>query len=447
MTSKLNQSTEISEYTVSEVSKIIKTILEGSLSSIRIRGEISGFKRHGSGHLYFNLKDNAAVIKAVCWRGVAGKIDSALADGLEVICEGDISSYAAQSSYQLIVNKMDVSGEGALLKLLEERKQKLHQAGLFNKERRPLPRFPKTIGIITSASGAVIQDILRRLEERFPVTVWLWPVVVQGEETARQVVSAIKGFNHAKTHGLPLTPDLLIVARGGGSIEDLWPFNDESIVQAVFDSTIPIISAIGHETDTTLIDYAADRRAPTPTAAAEMAVPDVRQALFAQLNDHQHRLVKSLKRLALFSTHRFDDKTLHLKSAFKTVFEKKIALFESLKQRLRHPQDLIQLKALALSSTIHQLRQTHQMIWLRAHTRYQTLSQLLNSYSHEKTLERGFCLVKHNGNLITRGKNLEIGHTLDLIFYDIEKKAMITSNAPNKKRSKQQTNTQERFDF
>lgn len=438
---------ERSEYTVSEVSKIIKTILEGNLTSIRIRGEISGFKRHGSGHLYFSLKDDTAVLKAVCWRGVAGKMDHTLQDGLEVICDGDISSYPAQSSYQLIVNKIDVAGEGALLKILEERKQKLQKEGLFDKHRLSLPRFPKTIGIITSPTGAVIQDILRRLEERFPVTVWLWPVVVQGEDAAPQVARAIRGFNDSKARSLPHAPDVLIVARGGGSVEDLFPFNDEEIVRAVFESPIPVISAIGHETDTTLIDYASDRRAPTPTAAAEMAVPDLKRDLRRSLSDQQQRIRKALDRLALNSAQRLGDKSLHLLSAFRAAFDRRVTAFNTLQSRLRHPKDLMHMKERDLATLQHRFQTSFETLFERIQTRFQHQSSLLESYSHARTLERGFCLVKRDDVVVMRARSLDAGQSVDLVFYDAEKKAIITSKSASKKQSKQQITKQEHFDF
>lgn len=443
----LDMNRERSEYTVSEVSKIIKTILEGHLTSVRIRGEISGFKRHGSGHLYFSLKDDTAVLKAVCWRGVAGKVDYTLQDGLEVICEGDISAYPAQSSYQIIASKIEVAGEGALLKILEERKQKLQKEGLFDKARLPLPRFPKTIGIITSSTGAVIQDILRRLEERFPVNVWLWPVAVQGEDAARQVAAAIRGFNACKARALPHTPDVLIVARGGGSVEDLFPFNDEDIVRAAFESRIPLISAIGHETDTTLIDYASDRRAPTPTAAAEIAVPDLRRDLHRHLKDQHQRAQKALDRLALNSSQRLDDKSMHLLSAFRAAFDRRISAFNNLKNRLRHPKDLILMKEMAFRTLQHRFQTAFETSFERTCTRFQHQSLLLESYSHTKTLERGFCLVKSEDGVVKRARNLDVGQSIDLIFYDASKKAIITSKTSNKKQSKQRITTQEHFDF
>lgn len=438
---------EIPELTVSEVSKIIKTILEGSLSSQRIRGEISGLKKYDSGHIYFNLKDDTALLKAVCWRGAAGKIEATLTDGLLVICEGDLTTYPAQSTYQLNVRHVEPAGEGALLKVLEERKQKLQREGFFHKERKSLPRFPSVIGIITSPTGAVIQDMLNRLQERFPVHVLLWPVVVQGENTARQVVQAIEGFNAQGVGPLSLKPDVLIVARGGGSIEDLWSFNDEAVVRAVFHSAIPVISAIGHETDTTLIDYASDVRAPTPTAAAEIAVPDRAADLMRQLADSGERLVRSLGRLEIYNTQRLEDKCMRLDTSIKGRMGRLSTTFDHLNERLRHPRDLIIMKHMQLDPLILRLRQVIVRIMERTESRFESLALLLKSYSHTKTLERGFCMVQRDTDVIMRGKDLKEGNNVDLIFYDSIKNAVITSKSLNNKKKPTSIINQERFDF
>lgn len=264
----------IPEFTVSQFSFLFKRMVESSFQKIRVRGEISGLKLHGSGHLYFALKDTEAVLDAVCWRGSVNVLSISPADGLEVWCTGRITTYPGRSKYQMVVESMEVAGIGALLKLLEERKQKLAVEGLFAPERKkPLPFLPRLIGVVTSPTGAVIQDILHRLEDRFPTPVLLWPVLVQGEGAKDQIAEALDGFNTLSEQGVIPRPDVIILARGGGSVEDLWAFNEEEVVRAVAQSRIPVISAVGHETDTTLVDYAADRRAPTPTAAAEMAVP------------------------------------------------------------------------------------------------------------------------------------------------------------------------------
>ena len=262
-------SSTLPEYTVTELSFALKKRVETEFARVRVRGEISGLKRHTSGHVYFALKDQDAVLDAVCWRGSFQNLDLRLQEGMEVIAVGRLTTYPGRSKYQIVVEGMELAGEGALLKLLEERKRKLAAEGLFDEARKkPLPFLPQLIGIVTSPTGAVIQDMLHRLADRFPVSVQMWPVAVQGEGAAAQISCAIRGFN-----SLSLKPDVLIVARGGGSLEDLWAFNEEVVVRAVAESQIPIISAVGHETDVTLIDFVADKRAPTPTAAAEFAVP------------------------------------------------------------------------------------------------------------------------------------------------------------------------------
>ncbi len=263
---------------MTELSGALKRTVESAFGFVRVRGEISGWKRHGSGHCYFTLKDNSACIDAVIWRGQAGSLAFPPADGLDVVATGKLTTYAGRSKYQIVVDRLELAGEGALMALLDQRRRALAAEGLFDADRkRPLPFLPHIIGVVTSPTGAVIRDILHRLEDRCPAQVLLWPVPVQGEGAAGKVAAAIRGFA-----GHDPRPDVLIVARGGGSIEDLWAFNEEEVVRAAADSPIPLISAVGHETDTTLIDFVADRRAPTPTAAAEMAVP-VRTELAALL--------------------------------------------------------------------------------------------------------------------------------------------------------------------
>jgi exodeoxyribonuclease VII large subunit len=286
---------------VSELSGALKRTIETAFGQVRVRGEISGFKRHNSGHCYFTLKDENACIDAVIWRTNAGELAFRPEDGAEVIAAGKLTTYPGRSKYQIVVDRMELAGEGALLALLERRRKALAAEGLFAAERkRRLPFLPRVIGVITSPTGAVIRDIIHRLEDRCPTRVIVWPVPVQGEGAATRIAQAIRSFPSVTPR-----PDLLIVARGGGSIEDLWPFNEEEVVRAAADSAIPLISAVGHETDTTLIDFAADLRAPTPTAAAELAVP-VRAELFAQLNELAHRARQRLARQAERCRERFD---------------------------------------------------------------------------------------------------------------------------------------------
>ena len=283
----------LAEQSVSELSQALKRTLEDRFGHVRVRGEISGFRgAHSSGHVYFALKDESAKIDAIIWRGAFTKLRSKMQEGLEVIATGKISSYPNKSSYQIIIENIEPAGAGALMALLEERRKRLAAEGLFDADRKkPLPYLPQMIGVITSPTGAVIRDILHRLNDRFPRHVIVWPVRVQGETAAAEVAAAINGFNDMEQK-----PDLLIVARGGGSLEDLMPFNEEIVVRAVAVGKIPLISAIGHETDTSLIDHAADWRAPTPTAAAEKAVP-VRADLLAELASMNARQKRGLSRV------------------------------------------------------------------------------------------------------------------------------------------------------
>jgi len=270
---------------ISAISALLKRTVEDRFGFVRLRGELSGVKRAASGHLYCALKDDKAVIDGVMWRGGAQRLAFRPEDGIEVIASGKLTTYPGRSKYQIVIETMEIAGEGALLALLEKLRARLAAEGLFAPERkRALPFAPRVIGVVTSPTGAVIRDILHRLADRFPTRVLVWPVLVQGEGAAAQVAQAVRGFSALDGTGAVPRPDLVIVARGGGSIEDLWSFNEEIVVRAVAECTIPVISAVGHETDTTLCDHAADRRAPTPTAAAEMAVP-VRAELQAQIDE------------------------------------------------------------------------------------------------------------------------------------------------------------------
>src|SRR5438034_4946506 len=285
------------EYSVSELSQALKRSVEENFSHVRVRGEISGYKRHSSGHCYFAVKDAGAVADAVCWRQTAIRLPIRPEDGMEVVCTGRLTTYPGRSKYQLVVDSIALAGIGALLRILEERRQRLAAEGLFAAERKKkLPFLPEVIGIVTSPTGAVIRDILHRLADRFPRRVLLWPVAVQGEGAAAQIAAAIQGFNRLAPGGRAPRPDLIIVARGGGGLEDLMPFNEEIVVRAAAASVIPLISAVGPETDTTLIDHASDRRAPTPTAAAEIAVP-VRLELLAQVGNAGGRMAGAMVRL------------------------------------------------------------------------------------------------------------------------------------------------------
>ncbi|TWF52990.1 exodeoxyribonuclease VII large subunit [Neorhizobium alkalisoli] len=274
----------LTEFSVSELSGSIKRTVETAFDQVRVRGEISGYRGpHSSGHAYFSLKDDRARIDAVIWKGTFSRLRFRPEEGMEVIATGKVTTFPGSSKYQIVIESLEPAGAGALMALLEERRRKLAAEGLFDQDRkRRLPYLPRVIGVVTSPTGAVIRDILHRISDRFPVHVVLWPVKVQGEGSGDEVAAAIRGFNAVKSGDPMPRPDVLIVARGGGSLEDLWSFNDESVVRAAAESSIPLISAVGHETDWTLIDHAADIRAPTPTGAAEMAVP-VKVDLDAQI--------------------------------------------------------------------------------------------------------------------------------------------------------------------
>lgn len=428
----------IPEFTVSGLSQALKKTIESNYSRVRLKGEISGLKIHSSGHVYFSLKDENAVMDAVCWRGSFSGLSIRPQDGMEVIASGKITTYPGRSKYQMVVDSMELAGEGALLKLLEERKRKLAQEGLFDESRkRPLPVLPKVIGVVTSPTGAVIRDILHRIEDRFPSHVILWPVLVQGEGAAEQIANAIEKF---QTH--PARPDILIVGRGGGSLEDLWAFNEEIVVRAVADSKIPIISAVGHETDVTLIDFVADKRAPTPTAAAEFAVP-VREGLMDYLTQKDQRLRSMLTMMlqhstALLSglvrglsnphevidekTQRLDDWAERLASSQMSFFDKRYDYLKLLSARLPHPKAMTDMMSLSLDHMASRLNPAYQNHLEHACVKLNNLSQLLSSYSYEKTLERGFALTfDESGQLVGRAVQVEPGQKLKIKFFDGEK--------------------------
>ncbi len=296
MPPELDLKSNLTEYSVSELAFSLKRTVEDAYGHVRLRGEISGFRgQHASGHAYFTLKDEKACIDAVCWRTTFGNLKFKPEEGLEVIATGKVTTYPGRSKYQIVIEQLEPAGLGALMALLEERKRKLAEEGLFDEAlKKPLPFLPRVIGVVTSPTGAVIRDILHRLEDRFPSHVLLWPCRVQGDTCAQEVAAAIQAFNALDGAGFMPRPDLIIVARGGGSLEDLWGFNEEAVVRAAFASDIPLISAVGHETDWTLIDLVADYRAPTPTGAAERAVP-VRADLLLQVSGHGLRIASCLR--------------------------------------------------------------------------------------------------------------------------------------------------------
>jgi exodeoxyribonuclease VII large subunit len=451
------------EYTVSELGVAIRRTLEGNFERVRVRGEISGLKRAASGHLYLCLKDAEAVLDAVCWKATAQRLSVKPEDGLEVVATGRLTAYPGRSKYQLLVDAIEVAGAGALLKLLEERRQRLAAEGLFDADRkRKLPVLPRVIGVVTSPTGAVIRDILHRLADRFPRHVLLWPVLVQGESAAAQVAAAIAGFNALPTGGPVPRPDLLIVARGGGSLEDLWAFNEEVVVRAAAASAIPLISAVGHETDTTLIDHAADRRAPTPTAAAEMAVP-VRAELAREQAEIRQRLAGAAARLIAERRLRVEalarglpepqrviaDKAQRLDAVAERLALSRHAYFGGRRERvarlgsaLRHPREQIAAARHRLEASGQQLRlQMEQLLTrreralervaaelqpnrlrddlARRRTQLDHAARLLESVSYQAVLARGFALVRDGADRpVGSAAAVNPGETLTLQFAD-----------------------------
>ena len=386
---------------VTEISLTLKSCVEQVFGHIRVRGEVSGIKTVSSGHTYFSLKDKDSVLSAICWRGTNASTREALQEGLEVICTGKLSTYPGRSNYQMIVESAEPAGIGALLKLLNERKEQFEKEGLFDPaHKKPIPFLPASIGVITSPTGAVIRDIMHRLNDRFPRPVYLWPVAVQGDGAADQISKAIQGFNSIPASGLSTPngilyrPDVLIVARGGGSLEDLWCFNEEAVVRTTYASEIPIISAVGHETDTTLIDYVSDLRAPTPTGAAEKAVP-VRAHLVTQVQTLNTRLTDSLYRLV--DTKRLQLKSLSLPDLSETVN----ILFQK------------------LDDWSERLQTAFQSYWRQINSKMETVSKLLKSYSYHSILERGFALISGpSGQIISHLTEARREKRLQISFSD-----------------------------
>jgi exodeoxyribonuclease VII large subunit len=392
------------EYTVSEIAGHVKRVVEDTFGFVRVRGEVSQPNVNASsGHCYLRLKDDKATLEAVCWKGTMAKLKHRPEAGMEVIATGRMTTYPGTSKYQLVIESLEPAGVGALMAMLEERKQRLAAEGLFAPERKkPIPYLPQVIGIVTSPTGAVIRDILHRLADRFPRDVLLWPVAVQGQAAAEQVAAAIAGFN-ALLH----KPDVLIVARGGGSIEDLWAFNEEVVVRAVAASTIPIISAVGHETDTTLIDYVSDLRAPTPTGAAEMAVP-VREELLSFVETLAARQNSSLRSYLMRQRERIDGLARGLPRPQQLVASMDQTL-DGLSERLgfalpRYVQQKFErLNALRLSP--HLVQRSIE----RAEGQVDRLAVMLESLNVLAVLKRGYAIVKQEGHVVASAAALAPG--------------------------------------
>ena len=454
------------ELSVSEVAQAVKRTIETTFYRVRVRGEISRPNYHRSGHLYLTLKDEKAVIDAVCWRGAVSRLSLRAEEGMEVIVTGKLTTFPGGSKYQVVIEQMELAGEGALLKLLEDRRKRLMAEGLFEAERKqPLPFLPRVIGVVTSPTGAVIRDILHRVADRFPRHVLLWPVSVQGERAAPEVAAAIAGFNAIEPGGDVPRPDVLIVGRGGGSLEDLWGFNEEAVVRAVAASRIPVISAVGHETDTTLIDFVADRRAPTPTGAAEMAVP-VRADLLLGVEEFGARIGRGLQRKAQQATTELSGLARGLVDPNRVLHERRQALdvldqrldrglqaairaqksqLDTVAAKVRHPRERLQRmgeQALSLSDrlgaaagqAVRARSQTfaaqrfgdrmQQATARRLDQHQQELSnvqRLLDSFasSRDRLLEQGYVWVSaEGGEVVPRAGSVAHGDRLRLHFID-----------------------------
>lgn len=434
----------IPEFSVAEFSSSIKRLVEDAFGYVRIKGEISGFKQAASGHCYFSLKDETAVISAALFRNMANLVDFKIEEGLEVVASGKVTTYAGRSNYQIIVEKLEIAGVGAILEMIEKRRKKLESEGLFDqKHKKALPFFPKQIGVITSKTGAVIEDIKHRINDRCPLNLVLYPVAVQGKNAAGEIINAIKYFNNL---ALNQRPELIIIARGGGSIEDLMAFNDEDLIRAVFASEITIISGVGHETDITLIDYVSDVRAPTPSAAAEIATPllaDLRNnieyfatklqtipgeiillyheklqkiAKFIQspkriINEASDRLASYVKKFDLSLINAFESKNRDL---LKVKFDN---------QNLLNKFEMLQQRIVFLDDKINDFVKQN---FTNCQNNLDNLAKILQNSSHEQILKRGFALVKDQGNnLISSKSDLNFNDKISIQLYDGEVKAKI----------------------
>jgi exodeoxyribonuclease VII large subunit len=427
----------IPEFTVSEFSRSIKRVVEDSFGYVRIKGEITGFKRASSGHLYFTLKDENSTLTAVLFRNASQLVKFEMADGLQVCASGKITTYEGRSNYQIIVEKIEIAGIGAVLEMIEKRRQKLLAEGLFDEvHKKPIPFFPKIIGVITSETGAVIQDIKHRIEARCPTHIMLYPSLVQGEKAAMEIIAGIKFFNRLKKEE---RPDVLIIARGGGSFEDLMPFNDENLIREIFKSEIPLISAVGHETDTTLIDYVSDLRAPTPTAAAELATP-ILSDLKNQVNFYSEKLkflpknfleqnfqhLKNLQRYILDPAKMLDqinDKFFQIGKKFNFLVQN---FFEKKTQKVLSMQISSDLLLQKINLANHKMQFAFERLNSRSESYFKTtktslenLTKLLKSNHYNEILKRGFALIKNkNGSLISSISDVKIAQEILIEMHD-----------------------------
>jgi len=439
----------IPQFSVSEFSKVIKNTIENAFGYVKITGEITGFKKASSGHLYFNLKEDNALLTAVCFRNQAKNINFEIGDGLEICAYGQITVYEGRSNYQIIIDKIEIAGIGAILEMIEKRRQKLMAEGLFDeKYKKPLPFFPKIIGVITSETGAVIEDIKHRIADRCPLHLLLYPSAVQGERAPNEIIAGLRYFNNLKIN----RPEVIIIARGGGSFEDLQPFNDENLVREVFKSDIPVISAVGHETDFTLIDFVADVRAPTPTASAEFVTP-VLVELKNQLHNLQRQISNAIENY-------FNQKIVNLKNIEKNIihpqkyleniehkfknFSEKISyLVENNLQnkilkmhKINIDRDLIAQKITNYQQNISYnfaiICKNIQHNFSQKNTWLEGLSKAIKSSNYHQMLERGFAVIKDSqGKLITKISDLQKQQNFVVIMSDGEANAITTQSSNN----------------
>lgn len=432
------------EYTVSELSTSIKRIIEDNFDYIRLKAEVGRVSKPKSGHIYLDLKDDTSVISGIIWKGSVNKLNILPEEGLEVVCTGKVTTYAGQSKYQIIIENIEPYGVGALMALLEKRKEKLLKENLFDDNfKKQIPFLPKRIGVITSPTGAVIRDILHRIEDRFPLNITVWPVKVQGDSSPEEIIDAIEGFHLLDQSNLE-KPDVIIIARGGGSVEDLWGFNDEALVRKVFDSKIPIISAIGHETDTTLIDLVADLRAPTPTAAAEMAVP-VRKILITSVEDSYERIKNYInnkiefEERSLLLLDRAIPKIEVMLKNYNLRYKKASSILNiSLVSMIKHYQDIFLRKTVSFKANMltknfnftkddflevsKSLINSTVNIFDKKTNSLQLQSGLLDVLSHNSVLKRGFAIVKDKkSKIITSSKKIKEDEELMINFYKNDK--------------------------
>jgi len=431
------------ELTVSQISSLIKRNIEQNFSYVKIRGEVSGLKRAPSGHVYLSLKDSSSVLAAVCWRGIFDSLKIKPEEGMEVICTGSITTFPGQSKYQLNIEAFEHSGIGSLMAMLETRKKSLAAEGLFDiSHKKKIPLLPKLIGIVTSPTGSVIRDIIHRVTDRCPTDILIWPVLVQGNEAANQITEAINGFNQLKNK-----PDIIIVARGGGSIEDLWCFNEENVVRAVFASSIPIVSAVGHETDITLIDFVADLRAPTPTAAAELTTPvlqDLKSTLSTYATNlyrtihklvHENEMIVNLASKSLptpinfinMQAQKLDELLFTADKKVLSILSNSYQLLLKTSSRLISPSGLLEQNLIGLDNYSRLFKLGISRLIANKINDLNSIERLLSSLSFENILSRGFAIIrsKNNGDIVKSSEEITSEEKIEIQFIDGKKEAII----------------------